>query len=120
MLSACNSNKESKMTQKEIIETYYKCMGEKIKEPLYDILQHDVIFLSQYAIYKDRNKMIDDIWPNVGLTKAHDIQIFGEIDKYMVKYKIKGQHNMTMSEYIEFRDDKISKIEVYIGFDPKE
>ena len=105
------------MTKDETIRLYYKCMGEKIKDPLYLILQPDMVFTSQYAVYNDRDKMIEDIWPNVGRTKAEELDIFGTGDKYMVKYKIKGERNMAMAEYIEFRDDRISRIEVYIGFE---
>jgi hypothetical protein len=116
---SCKQKNISAMNQKEKIQLYYKCMGEKIKEPLYEILHPDLVFLSQYAVYKSRDTMIEDIWPHVGKTQAQELEIFGDEDKFMVKYKILHQRNMTMSEYIEFKDDKISKIEVYMGFELK-
>jgi hypothetical protein len=62
--------------------------------------------------------MIDDIWAYVGQNKVSGLQIFGEGNKYMVKYTLTGQRNFTMSEYLEFINDKISRIEVYMGFKP--
>ena len=62
--------------------------------------------------------MIDEIWSGVGKNNAHGLQIYGDKDKYLVKHKIQGQPNMTMAEYIEFHNEKISKMEVYMGSEP--
>lgn len=92
-------------------------MGEKLKGPLRDILDADLVFISQYATYKNRDKMFDDIWENVGKSKAAGLEIFEGAYGYMVRYKLTGERNYYMTEYIEFRDNKISKIEVYTGFE---
>jgi hypothetical protein len=94
-------------------------MSEKIKGPLYDLLKPDLVFISPFAVYNDRDKMIEDIWPAVGQNKAVELEIFGDRDRFMVKYRLEGQRNMALSEYIQFTGDKISRIEVYPGFEEK-
>lgn len=107
------------MDHKDVIRKYYECFEKKLREPLEQILVKDFIHLSQYARYHDRDQMLDEIWPEVGKTKAADLNIYGKDGKYMVKYKVVGKREMKMAEYIEFQGEKISKIEVYTGFPPE-
>ena len=61
--------------------------------------------------------MLEDIWPHVLENNSimHDLEIFENGNKFMVRYNLKLIETVSMSEFIEFEEDKISKIEVFIG-----
>ena len=105
------------MNKKEIIRNYYNCYKNKDKESLRKLLKMDFKFKSSYAEYNDRDLMLDEIWPQVlaNDNKVKDLEIFENGNKFMVKYTLELNENVSMSEYIEFEDDLISKIEVYMG-----
>lgn len=101
--------------QKDIIAEYYRCFAEMDREPLNRILTEDFQHRSPFGDYEGRDAMLDTIWPTVGNSKAVDIKIFGEGDTYMVKYRVTGAYEKSMAEYIEFREGRMSYVEVFIG-----
>jgi ketosteroid isomerase-like protein len=105
------------MEYKNTIKEYYRCFKDADKEGLRSILPPDFKHISEYAIYSNRDKMIEDIWPNVGKTYADDMQIFGDHPEYFVRYKVVGgdEPSRNMAEYIRFDGDKIAEIEVFTG-----
>lgn len=94
-------------------------MSEKKREPLNELLHDNLTFISSYSTYDNRDRMLDEIWPHVGINKVRELQIFGNGNEFMVKYKLTGQRSSTMAEYIKFKGVKIASIEVYIGFESK-
>lgn len=102
---------------REIIKGYYRCFKNADKEGLREILTPDFKHISEFAVYTDRDKMIDDIWPEVGKTHAEGLRIFGSHPEYFVRYKIIGgdRPSRNMAEFIRFVDDKIAEIEVFMG-----
>lgn len=105
------------MEDREIIKEYYRCFKDADKEGLRKILPPDFKHISEYAIYSNRDKMMEDIWPNVGKTYAENLQIFGSRPDYFVRYKVVGGDRLgrNMAEYIRFEGEKIAEIEVYTG-----
>lgn len=105
------------MNCQQIIKQYYQSYKDTDKEALREILTPDLKHASDFAIYTDRDEMIEDIWPNVGQTWAENLQIFGFHPEFMVRYKVVGgeRPSRNMSEYILFKGDKITEIEVFMG-----
>lgn len=105
------------MKYEQIIKQYYQSYKDADKESLRDLLTPDFKHISDFATYTDRDKMIEDIWPAVGKTRAEDLQIFGSHPEFMVCYKVTGGERPArrMSEYIRFEGDKITEIEVFMG-----
>jgi len=108
-------NKE--IDYRAIIRQYYRSFKETDRQTLQDILVPDFRHVSSYAVYSNRDQMIDDIWPEVGNTWASDLKIFGEGPEFMVRYHVTGEGRpaTAMAEYIRFEEDKIAEIEVFMG-----
>ncbi len=97
------------------IHRYYNCYRDRDKEGLRQILTPDVLHVSPFGQFDNRDQMLDTIWPEVGKTYAVDLEIYGEGDTYMVRYRHAGQGSRRFAEYIRFKADKIAEIEVYLG-----
>jgi len=111
------NKKDINMNARETIKQYYNAFKEADKEALRETLTEDFKHISSYAVYENRDKMIQDIWPAVGKTWAVNLEIFGTHPEFMVRYNIEGadQPSQNMAEYIRFEDDKIAEIEVFMG-----
>lgn len=105
------------MNRKEIIQLYYKSFENNDRKTLEDILAPDVVFMSSYATYKNRDEMLNAIWEDVlqNENTVQNLEIFQNGNTYMVKYKLQTSAIITMSEYIKFDHKKIVKIEVFMG-----
>jgi|AntRauTorcE11898_2_1112593.scaffolds.fasta_scaffold03571_7 ketosteroid isomerase-like protein len=105
------------MKYQQIIKQYYQSYKDSDKEGLRELLTADFKHISDFATYTDRDKMIEDIWPDVGQTWAEDLKILGSHPEFMVCYKVVGgeRPSRRMSEYIRFKGEKITEIEVFMG-----
>ena len=105
------------MNYLKVIKRYYQAYKDADKESLRETLTADLTHVSVFATYKNRDKMIEEVWPSVGQTWADNLQIFGAYPEFMVRYKVVGgeRKSRNMSEYIRFEGDKITEIEVYMG-----
>lgn len=108
------------MDYRQAIASYYRAFRERDREGLRSILNPDFHHVSSFGEWRDRDAMIEAIWPGVGQSWAVNLQIFGEAPECMVRFQhesLPGAQppTMSMAEYIRFDDDKIAEIEVYIG-----
>jgi hypothetical protein len=108
------------MVHRQIIEAYYSAFRKRDLQGLRSILTPDFHHVSSFGEWRDRDAMLEAIWPAVGQSWAVNLQIFGEAPEFMFRY----QHEtlpgiprppMSMAEFIRFRGDKIAEIEVYLG-----
>lgn len=108
------------MDYRQIIEAYYGAFRERDRERLRSILTPDFHHVSSFGEWRNRDAMLEAIWPGVGQSWAVNLQIFGDAPEFMVRYQHEGlpgsrRPPMSMAEFIRFDGDKIAEIEVYIG-----
>ena len=108
------------MKHRQIIEGYYRAFRERDREGLRSILTPDFHHVSSFGEWRDRDAMLEAIWPGVGQSWAANLQIFGEAPEFMVHYQHESPPGaqrplMSMAEFIRFDGDQIAEIEVYIG-----
>jgi hypothetical protein len=103
-----------------IIEAYYRAFRQRDRETLRSILTPDFRHMSSFGEWRDRDAMLEAIWPTVGQSWAVKLQVFGEVPRFMVRYQHESlpgtpRPSMSMAEFIRFDGDQIAEIEVYIG-----
>jgi hypothetical protein len=108
------------MNHRQIIEAYYRAFRERDREGLRSILAPDFHHVSSFGEWRDRDAMLEPIWPGVGQSWAAKLQIFGAAPEFMVRYQHEAppsapRPSMSMAEFIRFEGDQIAEIEVYIG-----
>ena len=102
------------------IERYYRAYRDRDRESLELLLTSDFHFLSSFGEYRDRDAMLDEIWPAVGQTWATKLRIFGQGPDFVALYEHENAPGveraaMAMAEHVRFRGDRIAKIEVFFG-----
>lgn len=102
------------------IRTYYRAFRDRDREALVSLLTADFHFVSGFGEYRERDAMLDEIWPDVGQAWAADLRIFGDGPDYVVVYQHETapgvqRPRMRMAEYVRFEGDRIAQIEVFIG-----
>jgi hypothetical protein len=90
------------------------------RELLRSILTPEFHHVRRFGEWRDRDAMIEAIWPTVGQSWAVNLEIFGDAGEFMVRYQHEhlagtAQPAMRMAEFIRFVGDRIAEIEVYIG-----
>lgn len=108
------------MNHREVIEGYYRAFRERDRERLRSILTPDFHHVSSFGEWRERDAMLEAIWPGVGQSWAQGLQIFGQVPEFMVRYHheslpVVQRAPASMAEFIRFDGDKIAEIEVYIG-----
>lgn len=103
------------MDHEAAIRSYFRCFQDRDREGLERLLLPNFRHVSPFAIYADRDTMLDEIWPMVGRNWATQIQIFGNAPEYMVRYRHAGEASGTMAEYFRFERGRIAEIEVFVG-----
>ena len=100
------------------IRAYYDCFKERDREGLERLLTPGFRHVSPFAVYEDRDRMLDEIWPAVGRSWAVDLEIFGSGAEYVTCYRHAGEGATRLAEYIRFEDDQIAEIKVFLPSDP--
>lgn len=108
------------MDYRGAIERYYRAYRERDREALAALLTADFHFVSPFGEYRERDAMLDEIWPSVGHTWASNLRIFGEGPAFVVLYEHENAPGaprppMAMAEHVRFEGDRIAAIEVFIG-----
>ena len=97
----------------EAIHAYFRAFRERDRATLERLLTPAFRHLSPFGHFEDRDRMLDEIWPSVGQHSAEDIEVYGEVPAYMVRYRHSA--GTLMAEYVRFEGDRIAEIEVYVG-----
>ena len=108
------------MDCRKAIERYYRAYRDRDRESLSLLLTPDFHFVSSFGEYRDRDAMLDEIWPAVGRTWATRLRIFGQEPEFVVLYEHESaaeadRAGMSMAEYIRFEGEHIAEIEVFQG-----
>ena len=108
------------MRYHDAIHQYYRAYRDRDRAALERLLAADFHFRSPFGEYRDREVMLEQIWPYVGQTWATNIRIFGEGPEFVVLYEHENAPGMTrrsavMAEYVRFEGDRIAEIEVFVG-----
>lgn len=109
-----------RMDYQKLITQYYAAFRNRDRESLRRLLTPDMRFLSAFGQYRDRDEMLETIWPSVGQTWAANLRIFGTGPEFVVLYEHENAPGverppMTMAEYIRFTGERIAEIEVFVG-----
>ena len=102
------------------VRLYYDCFASCDRETLTGLLTKDFAFASSYATYKDRDKMLDDIWPHVvqNRNRVEDLEFFHLGNQLIAKYCHAGSPETGICELFEFEENKIRSIKVYTSGSP--
>jgi hypothetical protein len=105
------------MDQRRAVEAYFRAFRERDKEGLRSLLTADFHHVSPFGEWRDRDAMIEAIWPQVGRSWAAGLQVFGAAPEWMVRYQVEGADGpaANMAEFVRFEGDRIAEIEVYAG-----
>jgi hypothetical protein len=108
------------MRYREAITQYYAAFRDRDRDRLRQLLTTDFHFISAFGEFRDRDAMLDAIWPSVGQTWATNLRIFGIGPDFVVLYEHENAPGvtrppMTMAEYVRFSGDQIAEIEVFVG-----
>ena len=103
------------MKHHQLIREYYECFRRRDRSRLVELLQSDLDYKSPFGNWNDRDTMLDAIWSHVGSVWAVEIEIFGTGPAYMVRYCHSTDSAPRLAEYFYFEEDRIAKIEVYLG-----
>ena len=108
------------MSYRETITQYYAAFRDRDRDRLRQLLTPDFHFVSAFGEFRDRDVMLDAIWPSVGQTWATSLRIFGIGPEFVVLYEHENAPGvtrppMTMAEYVRFSGDQIAEIEVFVG-----
>jgi hypothetical protein len=102
------------------IERYYRAYRDRDRGILESLLTPDFHFVSSFGEYRDRDTMLDEIWPGVGQAWATGLTVFGEGPEFVVVYDHETapwveRPRMRMAEFVKFRGERIEEIEVFLG-----
>lgn len=108
------------MDYRGAIERYYRAFRERDLEGLRTLLTPGFHFVSAYGEYRERDAMLEEIWPAVGQAWATDLRVFGDGPEFVVLYQHQNAPGverppMRMAEYVRFEGDRIAAIEVFVG-----
>jgi hypothetical protein len=102
------------------IQSYYQAFRDRDLACLRSLLTPDFHFVSSFGEYRERDVMLDEIWPAVGQTWATNLRVFGEGPEFVVVYEHENAPGvqrppMRMAEYLRFQGEQIAEIEVFVG-----
>lgn len=108
------------MDYHDAIKRYYRAYRDRDRESLRSLLTADFHFVSSFGEYRDRDAMLDEIWPAVGQAWAVNLRIFGQGPEFVVLYEhdcapgVAGPR-LSMAEHLCFEGERIAKLEVFQG-----
>lgn len=102
------------------IERYYRAYRERDLEGLRALLTPDFHFVSSFGEYRERDAMLEEIWPAVGQAWATKLRVFGDGPEFVVLYEHENAPGvqrppMSMAEYLRFHGALIAEVEVFLG-----
>jgi hypothetical protein len=102
------------------IESYYRAFRDRDLSRLRSLLAPDFHFVSGFGEYRQRDAMLEEIWPAVGQTWATNLRVFGHGPDFVVVYEHEHAPGvqrppMRMAEYVRFQGEQIAEIEVFVG-----
>ena len=102
------------------INRYYRAFRDRDRESLQSLLTLHFHFVSSFGEHRDRDAMLDEIWPAVGQTWATKLRIFGDGPEFVVLYEHENAPGVerapvSMAEYMRFEGERIAEIEVFVG-----
>jgi hypothetical protein len=102
------------------ISRYYAAFRERDRDALRSLLTPDFHLISAFGEFRERDVMLEAIWPSVGQAWATKLRIFGDGPEFVVLYEHETAPGaqrppMTMAEHLRFEGDRIAHIEVFVG-----
>lgn len=108
------------MDYRDAIERYYRAFRDRDRETLRSLLTPDFHFVSSFGEYRERDAMLDAIWPAVGQAWAKNLRIFGAGPEFVVLYEHENAPGvqrppMRMAEHVRFEGERLAAVEVFVG-----
>lgn len=103
------------MDREDVIRSYFQALKHGDRAHLEQLLAPNLRHVSPSGVLRDRDSMLDQIWPTVGTAWAEELEIFGNGPGYMVRYRMEGESSGSIAEYLLFEGHSIVEIHVYVG-----
>jgi ketosteroid isomerase-like protein len=104
----------------ELVRASYRAYESGDRDVLERALSQDFVFFSPYDVGIDRAAYFERCWPNADQIEAFEFKRLAEVgDEVVVTYestKIDGRR-FRNTELFAFEGDRISRVEVYFGWD---
>lgn len=105
------------MSHEAAIRDYFRAFRDRDRAALERLLVADFRHVSPWGVHEDRDRMLDQIWPDVGRHWAEDIGIERDGQAYLVRYR--HSTGTAMVERFRFEGDRIAEVEVLIHGAPR-
>ena len=101
----------------EIVRVYFDCYAQRDRATLEKLLVKSLVFKSSYAVYTDRDEMLDEIWPHVitNRSRVENLKCFQCDDQVIARYDLINNGVTRICELFEFETNRIKSIEVFVG-----
>ena len=108
------------MNYHDTIHRYYHAFRDRDRETLRRVLAPGFHFVSAFGEFRERDAMLDAIWPSVGQAWATNLRIFGDGPEFVVLYEHEtapgaARPPMAMAEHLRFEGDRLASVEVFVG-----
>jgi len=108
----------SDLEKEKIIRALFAAYLTDNREAVEDVFAADFRFTSPYDDRIDKRTYFERCWRSSNWIEWHELErIFVQGDKAFVTYKCvaKGGKSFRNTEFLEFENDKIKRIDVYFG-----
>lgn len=108
----------SDLDKEKIIRALFAAYMADNREAVEDVFAADFRFTSPYDDRIDKRTYFERCWRSSNWIERHELEwIFVQGDKAFVTYKCvaKGGKSFRNTEFLEFENDKIKRIDVYFG-----
>ena len=108
----------SDLDKEKIIRALFAAYLTHNREAVEDVFAADFRFTSPYDDRIDKRTYFERCWRSSNWIERHELErIFVQGDKAFVTYKCvaKGGKSFRNTEFLEFENDKIKRIDVYFG-----
>ena len=108
----------SDLDKEKIIRALFAAYLTDNREAVEDVFAADFRFTSPYDDRIDKRTYFERCWRSSNWIERHELEwIFVQGDKAFVTYKCvaKGGKSFRNTEFLEFENDKIKRIDVYFG-----
>ena len=102
------------------IYRYYRAFRDRDRDALRGALTPNFHFVSAFSEFRERDVMLEAIWPAVRQAWATNLRIFGEGPEFVVLYEHETAPDaerppMAMAEHLRFEGDQLARVEVFVG-----
>ena len=100
---------------RETVRAYFRAFRDRDRVTLERILAPKLIHRSPFGEHRDRDRMLDQVWPHPGPIWAEEVTVYGRAPEFLAHYRHGGASRGHLVERFVFDGERIVEIEVYLG-----